>query len=213
METIAADVNKTYGGSGHEITLTPMGAYRVALDNELIARKDVRNAILLATLGIVLLLVFTFPRPYLGVLSLLPAIAGTTAAFCMYSLLHETISLMVLGFGGAIISISVDHGIAYLLFLDRPYRTYGKEASREVRAVGLVAALTTMGAFSALIFSGFPILEQLGLFTALGIAFSFIFVHTIFPRIFSEMPAARTRQMPLHGLVDRLSLLNWKNGV
>jgi predicted exporter/SAM-dependent methyltransferase len=205
METIAADVNKTYGGSGHEITLTPMGAYRVALDNELIARKDVRNAILLATLGIVLLLVFTFPRPYLGVLSLLPAIAGTTAAFCMYSLLHETISLMVLGFGGAIISISVDHGIAYLLFLDRPYRTYGKEASREVRAVGLVAALTTMGAFSALMFSGFPILEQLGLFTALGIAFSFIFVHTIFPRIFSEMPAARTRQMRLHGLVDRLS--------
>ena len=205
MKTIAADVNKTYSGSGHEITLTPMGAYRIALDNELIARKDVRNAIILATLGIVLLLVFSFPRPYLGVLSLLPAIAGTSAAFCVYSLLHETISLMVLGFGGAIISISVDHGIAYLLFLDRPYRTFGKEASREVRAVGLVAALTTMGAFSALVVSGFPILEQLGQFTALGVAFSFIFVHTIFPRIFSEMQAARTRRMPLHGLVDKLS--------
>jgi len=205
MQTIARDLNETYKGSGHEITLTPMGAYRIALDNELIARKDVRNAIFFATLGIVLLLVFTFPRPYLGILSLLPAIAGAAAAFCVYSLIHDTISLMVLGFGGAIISISVDHGIAYLLFLDRPHRTFGKEASREVRAVGLVAALTTIGAFSSLIVSGFPILEQLGQFTALGIAFSFIFVHTIFPRIFSEMQAARTRRMPLHGLVDRLS--------
>jgi predicted exporter/SAM-dependent methyltransferase len=205
MQTITTDLNETYGGPEREITLTPMGAYRIALDNELIARKDVRNAIFFATLGIVLLLVFTFPRPYLGVLSLLPAIAGAAAAFCVYSLIHETISLMVLGFGGAIISISVDHGIAYLLFLDRPHRTFGKEASREVRAVGLVAALTTIGAFSSLVVSGFPILEQLGQFTALGIAFSFIFVHTIFPRIFSEMQAARTRRMPLHGLVDRLS--------
>jgi len=205
MQTITMDLNETYGGPDREITLTPMGAYRIALDNELIARKDVRNAIIFATLGIVLLLVFTFPRPYLGVLSLLPAVAGVAAAFCVYSLIHETISLMVLGFGGAIISISVDHGIAYLLFLDRPHRTFGKEASREVRAVGLVAALTTIGAFSSLVVSGFPILEQLGQFTALGIAFSFIFVHTIFPRIFSEMQAARTRRMPLHGLVDRLS--------
>jgi len=205
MDTIAADVEETYGGSGHTITVTPMGAYRVALDNELIARKDVRNAILLATLGIVVLLMVTFPRPYLGVLSLLPAVAGTVAAFFVYSLLYETISLMVLGFGGAIISISVDHGIAYLLFLDRPYRTFGKDASREVRAVGLVAALTTIGAFSSLIFSGFPILEQLGRFTALGIAFSFIFVHSIFPRIFPEMPAAQSRRMPLQGLVNAMA--------
>jgi len=205
MGRMAADLEKTHGVSGHTVTLTPMGAYRVALDNELIARKDVRNAILLATLGIVLLLIFTFPRPYLGLLSLLPAFAGAVAAFCVYSLLHKSISLMVLGFGGAVISISVDHGIAYLLFLDRPYRTYGKDASREVRAVGLVAALTTIGAFSALIFSGFPILEQLGQFTALGIAFSFIFVHTIFPRIFPEMPAAQSRRMPLNKPVNALA--------
>ena len=126
-------------------------------------------------------------------------------AFFVFSLIHDSISLMVLGFGGAIISISVDHGIAYLMFLDRPYKTYGKEASQEVRAVGLVAALTTIGAFAALNFSGFPILEQLGQFTALGISFSFIFVHTVFPVIFPEMPAARSRRMPLQNLVNKLA--------
>jgi predicted exporter len=203
IEAIGVDLSRRYANS--EITLTPMGAYRIALDNELIVRKDVRNAILFATLGIVLLLVFTFPRPYLGLLSLLPAIAGALTAFFVFSLIHETVSLMVIGFGGAIISISVDHGIAYLLFLDRPHRTFGKDASREVRAVGLVAALTTIGAFAALNFSGFPILVQLGQFTALGICFSFVFVHTVFPLIFPEMPAARYRRMPLQKTVNKLA--------
>ena len=205
IDTIAADLNQIYGKSENRLTLTPMGAYRMALDNELIVRKDVRNAILFATLGIVLLLIFTFPRPYLGVLSLLPALAGAMTAFFVFSLIHDSVSLMVLGFGGAIISISVDHGIAYLLFLDRPHRTYGRQASQEVRAVGLVAALTTIGAFAALNFSGFPILEQLGQFTALGIAFSFIFVHTVFPMIFPEMPAAQSRRMPLQKPIDQLA--------
>ena len=205
IETIAADLAQLYAKSGHKVTLTPMGAYRMALDNELIVRKDVRNAILFATIGIVLLLIFTFPRPYLGLLSLLPAIAGAMTAFFVFSLIHDSVSLMVLGFGGAIISISVDHGIAYLLFLDRPYKTYGKDASQEVRAVGLVAALTTIGAFAALNFSGFPILEQLGQFTALGISFSFIFVHTVFPMIFPEMPAAQSRRMPLQNLVNKFA--------
>ena len=71
--------------------------------------------------------------------------------------------------------------------------------------VGLVAALTTMGAFSALMFSGFPILEQLGRFTALGVGFSFIFVHTVFPRIFPEMPAARSERASLNKVVDALA--------
>ena len=205
IDTITADLTQRYAKSGHRLTLTPMGAYRIALDNEIIVRKDVRNAILFATLGIVLLLIFTFPRPYLGLLSLLPAIAGAMTAFFAFSLIHDSVSLMVLGFGGAIISISVDHGIAYLLFLDRPHRTYGKDASHEVRAVGLVAALTTIGAFAALNFSGFPILEQLGQFTALGISFSFIFVHIVFPLIFTEMPAARLKRMPLQTPVNKLA--------
>jgi len=206
IQTLSKQLNKNYSEAGYRVTLTPVGAYRVALDNELIIRRDVRNAILFATIGIMLLLFLAFPRPYLGLLSLLPAIAGVMVAFFVFSLLHKSVSLMVLGFGGAIISISVDHGIAYLLFLDQPHTTYGREASKEVWAVGLFAVLTTAGAFAALSMSGFPILEQLGQFTALGISFSFIFVHTVFPVIFPEMPPARPRTLVLQKLINRFAI-------
>ncbi len=210
IQTLSRQLIQDYSELGYQVTLTPVGAYRAALDNELIIRRDVRNAILFATIGIMLLLIIAFPRPYLGLLALIPAVAGVMVAFFVFSLLHKSISLMVLGFGGAVISISVDHGIAYLLFLDQPHMTYGKEASKEVWAVGLLAALTTIGAFAALNISGFPILKQLGQFTALGISFSFIFVHTVFPMIFPEMPPARPKALVLQKIVDRFAQVGKK---
>ena len=111
---------------------------------------------------------------------------------------------MVLGFGGAIISITVDHGIAYLLFLDRSHETRGKDASYEVRAIGIMAVITSIGAFLILSFSSFPTFTELGQFTALGILFSFLFVHSVFPRIFPVMVPSSDRALPLRSLVNSL---------
>lgn len=189
-----------------KIVLTPTGAYRAALDNETIVKKDVHRAIIWATVGIGILLLAAFSRPLVGILALLPALAGTVMAFFVFSWLRDSISIMVLGFGGAIISITVDHGIAYMLFLDSDTGSGRHGASREIRAVGLLAVLTSVGAFGALAFSGFAVFEQLGLFTAMGIGFAFLFVHTVFPRILKtgqmEAPSPRKR---FSRLVDRLA--------
>jgi predicted exporter/SAM-dependent methyltransferase len=174
------DLEADFGGA---ITLTPSGAFRAALDNETIVKGDVHRAILWATLGIGVLLLAAFANPLAGLLALLPALAGTVMAFFVFSLVHDSISIMVLGFGGAIISITVDHGIAYMLFVDSGSQNGARQASREIRAVGLLAVLTSIGAFSALAFSGFAVFEQLGQFTAMGIGFSFLFVHSVFPRL------------------------------
>lgn len=209
MRTISAALETRQVG-GASVRLTPMGAYRAALDNEFIARRDVRKAIFLATIGIALLLIFAFPRPLVGLFAFLPAVAGTVSAFFVLALIHDKISIMALGFGGAIISITVDHGIAYLLFLDRSRKSYGKQASTEIWAIGLMAALTTVGAFASLCISGFPIFVQLGQFTALGIAFSFLFVHAVFPRIFPQLPPARQRSLPFRRLVGHVPVAGKK---
>jgi predicted exporter/SAM-dependent methyltransferase len=207
MGAISEKLNKRPAGKETAISLTPMGAYRYALDNEVIARADTRRAILLATVGIALLLILIFPRPLIGLFAFIPAVAGTVSAFFIFSLLYRSISILALGFGGAIISITIDHGIAYLLFLDREKETSGKIASKEVWSVGLLATLTTAGAFSVLIFSGFPILAQVGLFAAMGILSSFLFVHTIFPIIFPHMPPARRgRPRLIQNSIDKLAL-------
>jgi predicted exporter len=211
---IDASIQALHADRAGRITLTPVGAYRAALDNERMARSDVNKAVLLSTLGIAALLLLAFPRPLIGLLALLPALAGTILALFAYSLIYKSMSIMALGFGGAVISITVDHGIAYLLFLDRPQETSGRIASREVWSVGLLAVLTTIGAFLVLSTSGFLIFKQLGIFTAMGITFSFIFVHTAFPRIFPTMPPARSRRsLPLQSWADRLAKLGPKGAL
>ena len=203
MNDLSLSLPKDFDSS-NSVVLTPMGAYRAALDNETIARRDVKRAILFATMGIALLLIFAFPRPVLGLFAFLPAVAGTAAAFFVLSFFHETISIMALGFGGAIISITVDHGIAYLLFLDRSRTAYGRDASSEIWAIGLVATLTTVGAFAALCLTDFPIFVQLGQFTAFGIAFTFLFIHFVFPKIFPELPPANVRPLLFRKGVSKL---------
>ncbi|MBI5553034.1 MAG: MMPL family transporter [Desulfobacterales bacterium] len=204
LEQLGEDFRARFAGQGLAVRLTPVGAYRAALDNEVIVRADVQKAVFFSTLGIALLLLLAFPRPWIGLLSLVPALVGTMVAFFVFALLRPSISILVLGFGGAIISIAVDQGIAYLLFLDRPQETFGKEAAHEIWSVGLLAELTTVGALTALMLSDFPIFRQLGLFSALGSCFAFLFVHTIFPLIFPSLPASRERGLPLPRVADRL---------
>jgi len=190
------------------LAVTPVGSYRASLDNERIIRRDATRAGLVATLGIALLLFLSFPRGLIGLAALLPALAGGLTAVGVYSLLRTDISALSLGFGGALISISVDHAIAFLMFLDRTKPTTGREAARSVRSVGIYTTLTTVGAFLVMMLSGFPLLEEVGLFAALGVALSFLFVHLVFPATFGAMPAAgRPARLPLDRILVRLTRL------
>ncbi|HYA15252.1 MAG TPA: MMPL family transporter, partial [Syntrophales bacterium] len=205
LDNISENLHGKYGRQS-EFTLTPVGAYRAALDNELSAKRNVRRAVLFSTIAIALLLFVGFPRPLIGLLSLLPAFAGTMMAIFVYSLLHPSISMLAVGFGGAIISFTVDYGITYLLFLDRPYETRGLETTREVWSLGLLAMLTTAVSFVFLSVSGFPALSQIGQFAALGVVFTFIFVHAFFPLLFPVVtPAKRPPYLPLQCWVNRIA--------
>ena len=205
FETVDAEVNQRFGRS-NTFTFTPVGAYRAVLDNEANARRNVNKAVLFSTVAVALLLLVSFPRPLIGLLALVPACAGTMLAIFIYSLFHRSISLLAIGFGGAIISFTVDYGIAYLLFLDRPYETKGLEASREVWSLGLLAMLTTAVSFAALSFSGFPALVEIGQFSALGVICTYIFVHCILSLMIKVMPAAeRESYLPLQTMVNRIA--------
>ena len=211
INTLGEKLNSQVQPRGIRFTLTPAGAYRAALDNENAARRDMRTAIVLTTLGIAFLLIVTFPRPLVGLLALLPSTAGAIFALLVCSFLFSSLSILAVSFGGAIMAFTVDLGIAYLLFLDRPCEVSGRQAAREVQAAEILAALTTIGGFLLLLLSRFRVLAEIGVFAALGVTFTFLFVHWIFPRIFPVMPPAlKTRDPWLSRILDRIALSGGK---
>ncbi len=199
---------KQHIGSG--ITLTAAGAFRTTLDNQTIPRADARRAIRWTAVGIGVLLLIAFSHPLAGLLALLPAMVGTVMAVFIFSLGHDSISIMVLGFGGVMASINMHHGIAYLLFVDDGGKNGTEHAAREILAIGLPAVVAAIGAFGAMAASGVAVFEQLGWTAAMGIGFSLLFVHTVFPRILtaSQHGAAPTeRRFPR--FVDCLFSAGW----
>jgi predicted exporter/SAM-dependent methyltransferase len=205
IDDINRELNQHRDGQ-ETIMLTPVGAYRAALDNEISTKRGAERAVLFSTIAIIILLLVAFPRPLIGLLALLPSAAGTMLALFFYSLLHPSITMMAIGFGSAIISFTVDYGITYLLFLDRPYETHGLEATKEVWPLGLLAMLTTAVSFAFLSVTGFAALAQIGEFTALGVMFTYIFVHVIYPVIFPTMPPAKGESLfPLQSFTNRIA--------
>ncbi len=200
------------GREGHEtVTLTPVGAYRAALDNEISTKRGAERAVVFSTVAIIMLLLLAFPRPLIGLLALLPSAAGTMLALFVYSLFHRSITMMAIGFGSAIISFTVDYGITYLLFLDRSHETYGLETTKEVWPLGLLAMLTTAVSFAFLAVTGFTALAQIGEFTALGVLFTYLFVHGIYPVIFPAMPPAKGKSLlPLQAFANWVGTVGGK---
>lgn len=177
------------------VQLTTAGAYRAAIDNEAVVKQDTVRAVWLVTLAVSILLLVCFSRPLFGVLTLLPATAGVAAALLLYSLVSRSMSALSLGFGAALISITVDQGVVYIAYLDRVKNATGKKAAQQTFSAVSLATLTTVGGFLSLKFSGYQLLEELGIFAALGSAFSFCFVHTVFPLIFRRVPESKRRPL------------------
>jgi len=205
LEALTKEMNAAYRSRGVSFVVTPVGAYRAALDNETAARRDMRMAVWLTTIGIALLLILTFPRPLIGLMALLPSTVGALCALFLCSLICPRLSILAVSFGGAIMAFTVDLGIAYLLYLDRPFAMTGKQAAREVQSGEALAVLTTIGAFLLLTLSEFSVLAEIGVFAALGVACAYAFVHVVFPLILPVMPPAkRVRKSPLATLLDRI---------
>jgi len=195
------------GDVGADVVVTPVGGYRAAIDNETLVMRDANLAMLASTIGIALLLLACFPRPWLGIFALLPALAGGCLALFVYSLLESDISALALGFGGALVSITVDQGAVYLLFVDRKTKTAGHRAAHEVFSIGSLSTVINIGSFMSLRLTGFRVLGQIGLFAALGIGFSYLFVHLVFPHIFPSVPpASRSAWVPVDNWLRRITV-------
>ena len=196
-----------FSKTGKAVKINAIGSFQATLDNEHTARRDVILAVSLSTIGIVILLLVCFPRPLIGIFSLLPAFAGTITALFVISIIKPSMSTLALGFGGTILSFTVDYGIAFLLFLDRTSKTTGRGSSNELWSAQLLATVTTVGSFMSLYFTGFEIMAEVGLYSALGATFSFIFVHTIMPLIFRDIPPAkRGTVVPIERIANAIAL-------
>ncbi|MBI2307317.1 MAG: MMPL family transporter [Rhodocyclales bacterium] len=176
-------------------------------------RSEVSRLSLLGTAGIVCLLLVVYRSFTALLLGLLPVGCGVLAGIAAVSLGFGTVHGITIGFGTTLIGEAIDYSIYYFVQSQRAGDDgdRGGWMARFWPTIRLGVTTSTCG-FAALLFSGFPGLAQLGLYSIAGLIAAAAFTRFVLPHL---CPASfRIREIDgiglrLAGIVRRLAALRW----
>ena len=126
--------------------------------------RDAERLSLLATGLVALLLLWALRSPRFLGLAVIPVATGALAGFAAVGWVNGSIHGITLAFGVTLIGEAVDYAI--YTFVQRDDQ--GTHAPRFWRQI-LLATMTSLIGFAAMLFSGFQGLQQLGLFSIVGL--------------------------------------------
>ncbi len=201
------------GASAARLQLAGPGVFGVAV-RELI-EKEVTRLSLAGTAMIVILLLALYRSLPALVLGLLPVASGVLAAIAAVSLGFGAVHGLTLGFGTTLIGEAVDYSI--YLFVQSRRAGVDREASRQDWVLRFwptvrLGVLTSVFGFGALLFSGFPGLAQLGLYSTAGLVTAALVTRFVLPRLLPAGFEVRDISGPgrvLSRLAARAGVLRW----
>jgi predicted exporter len=151
--------------SAERLLLTGPGLFSVMTREQI--RQDAWRLSIAATVLIAALLLAVYRSVRVLVLGLLPVASGAAAGIAAVSLGFGYVHGITLAFGVTLIGEGVDYAIYF--FLQRPAEGSATSAFVRLWPTLRLGVLTSICGFSALLFSGFTGLSQLGLFSIVGL--------------------------------------------
>ncbi|MFO1327040.1 MAG: MMPL family transporter [Rubrivivax sp.] len=148
------------------LQLQVSGAPVFSVDSRARIEREAHRLGIAATLVMSALLLLAFGSARALVVAMLPVATGVAAGIAAVALIYGGVHGMTLGFGSTLIGESVDYAIYYLIQARQGgWQGWVRHSWPTVR-LGL---LTSVAGFVALVFSGFPGLAQLGVFSVAGL--------------------------------------------
>lgn len=193
LEDCAAETEKAFPDIDIHFTGGPV----IAVGNADQIKRDSLLAVSLALLLIVGLLFTVFRRVRSLLLIVLSIAWGWLFAMGMLALLHDSVSVIVVGISSVIIGIAVNYPLHLIAHLR--HTTGVRQALREIVAPLVVGNITTVGAFLALVPLESVALRDLGLFSSLLLVGTILFVLIFLPQIIgsTSSPSTEGRKEPL----------------
>jgi predicted exporter len=147
-------------------------------------KQDVSRISMLALLMVSVLLLLVYRSPRALLLTLLPVASGATAGVAAVSLAFGSVHGVTLGFGATLLGEGVDYAI-YLFTNSAPGSAPRRNLARVWPTLTL-GVLTSVVGFSALMFSDFTGLAQLGLFSIAGLIVAYAVTRFVLPELVPE---------------------------
>lgn len=196
-------------GPGMKLVVTGPSVFAVQA-RDTIKREVTRTSLISITLMFTLLIIIyrSFTTLALG---MVPVVSGTVAGIVAVSLGFGEVHGLTLGFGTTLIGEAVDYSI-YLFVQSERSATSKTDWVRRFWPTIRLGVLTSIAGFASLLFSGFPGLAQLGLYSIAGLLTAAAVTRFVMPHL---MPAGfRVRDVSplgrkLQGWVALAPRLKW----
>ncbi len=209
----------TLAGSGAgALTLVVSGTPTFAVASRTQIKAEVERLALFGGVAIVVLMLAAFGGSLrtLAIASL-PVASGVLAGIALVSLVFGNVHGITLGFGTTLIGEAVDYAVYYLIQArPRPGAAPGSGAkawATENWPTVRLGLWTSLCGFAALLFSGFPGLAQLGLFSMAGLTAAALTTRCVFPLLAPDgAPGTGLRQRlgrAVGALTAALPRLRW----
>ncbi len=176
-----------------DIEAVAVGAPLIAVANANQIKKDSLIAVAIALVLIFLILILHYRRFSDIIWVGCSILFGLLFALAGMAVFNDTVSVIVLGIGSVIIGISANYP---LHFMDE-YKEVGdrREALREMTIPLLIGNITTVAAFFCLVWLDAQAMRDLGLFGALMLIGTILFVLVFLPHFIRKRPAPSERRI------------------
>lgn len=179
-------------------TLAMTGPGVFSVDTRDTIRHDVERLSTASVVLIVALLLTLYRSPRTLALGLLPVLTGVAAGIAAVSVAFGTVHGLTLGFGTTLIGEAVDYSI-YLFVQSAQAGTRGATRPADATRAWVAAywptirlgVLTSVCGFASMLFSGFPGLVQLGLYSIVGLTAAALVTRFVLPHLRGEHVAIR----------------------
>ncbi|RQT62881.1 MMPL family transporter [Burkholderia cepacia] len=179
-------------------TLAMTGPGVFSVDTRDTIRHDVERLSTASVVLIVALLLTLYRSPRTLALGLLPVLTGVAAGIAAVSVAFGTVHGLTLGFGTTLIGEAVDYSI-YLFVQSAQAGTRGASRPADATRAWVAAywptirlgVLTSVCGFASMLFSGFPGLVQLGLYSIVGLTAAALVTRFVLPHLRGEHVAIR----------------------
>ncbi|MBO4654090.1 MAG: MMPL family transporter [Bacteroidales bacterium] len=182
IEAAIAEVQQRYSG----VEISVFGASMVSQTNAQQIKKDSMWAVLLSLVLIVALLIYYY-RNFKSILLIVCTITfGALVAAGVIVWLKNPISIIAVGVASIILGVAVNYPIHLLSH----FKKTGNKVQiiRDVVPPLLIGNITTVGAFLSLLFISSDAMRDLGLFAALLLVGTILFVLVFLPHLLGKRP-------------------------
>jgi len=157
------------------------GSFQIAVENSLQIKKDSILTLAITILAILMILFLYYRKISIPLFFVLPTIFGGLFALGMVGFISPVISGLSLATGAILFGIILDYSFHFFTHLEHTKSI--ERTINEISAPLLTGGLTTILAFSILMFANSVILQDFGLFASLALLGASLFTLFILPII------------------------------